>query len=350
MFKDEAYIYVKAGDGGKGCVSFFRAKYMPRGGPDGGTGGRGGDVIIRAYANCNTLFHLIRKRHYHAQKGMPGGGQNCSGRSGKSLFIKVPTGTLIKDENKNLIADLKKDGDEIVISKGGKGGRGNASFARATCQTPRYAEPGEKVEERRIYLELKLIADVGLVGFPNAGKSTLLSHISAAHPKIAAYPFTTLEPNLGIVSLSDFRHIVFADLPGIIEGAHQGVGLGDKFLRHIERTRVLIYLLDIAPTDGTNPAHTFEILRKELNHYSATLGAKPFVIAANKMDITEAEENFKKLCQEVSFPIYPISGVTGQGIRELLQAVVKMIDALPPEVETTPSKEEAEAPGTSLPL
>ena len=326
MFKDEAKIYVKAGDGGDGSVSFRREKFIPRGGPDGGDGGHGGDIIIRAVANCNTLLYLVRQRSFHARNGERGRGKLCSGKSGRPLVIDVPPGTLIKNSNGQLLADLTVVGQEIIIARGGKSGRGNHHFARATNQAPREAEPGQPGEERELFLELKLIADVGLVGFPNAGKSTLLSRISAARPKVASYPFTTLEPNLGIVEVFDYRTIVIADIPGIIEGAHQGTGLGDKFLRHIERTRVLIYVLDIAPLDGSDPLATLHVLQQELRSYSGKLADKKFIIAANKMDLTEAQDQLDGLRRHLEIPVYPISAVSGNGIDKLIAAVVKIID------------------------
>ncbi|NUM36395.1 MAG: GTPase ObgE [Candidatus Brocadiae bacterium] len=328
MFKDEAEIYVKAGDGGKGCIAFRREKFMPRGGPSGGDGGKGGDVIIKAANNCNTLLHLAHKTHYTAENGENGLGKDCYGKAAPPVIIEVPPGTLIKDENQRILVDLEKDGQEVVIARGGKGGLGNIHFANSVNQAPRYAQPGEQGEKRHIFLELKLIADVALVGFPNAGKSTLISRISAARPKIAAYPFTTLEPNLGIVQLQDYRTLVVADIPGILEGAHQGVGLGDKFLKHIERTRVLIFLIDIAPIDNTDPLQTLEVLKKELSNYSETLAKKEYVIAANKMDLTDAQSNFERFAKAVDRPVYPISGVTGKGIQDLIKAVVDLMDKI----------------------
>jgi GTP-binding protein len=325
MFKDEAEIYVRAGKGGNGCVAFRREKYVPRGGPDGGDGGKGGDVVIRAAGNCNTLLHLAHQHQFCAEDGSPGRGKKCSGKSGCALIIKVPPGTIIRDKEGRLLKDLQHVGDEILIARGGKGGRGNTHFASPTNQVPREAELGQAGEEYYLRLELKLIADVGLVGFPNAGKSTLISRVSAARPKIADYPFTTLSPNLGIVNLPDYRTLVFADIPGIIEGAHAGVGLGDKFLKHIERTRVLVYVIDIAPIDKSDPVETFSILRKELASYSESLAQKDFVIAANKMDLTDAQENLQKFCEKVKIPVYPISAVTGEGVGRLLQAILEMI-------------------------
>ncbi|HYF01687.1 MAG TPA: GTPase ObgE, partial [Planctomycetota bacterium] len=239
MFRDEIVLRMKAGDGGNGVVSFLRESRMPKGGPDGGDGGRGGDVVVQADANYNTLYHLIHRPRYVADSGGPGRGKNCSGKNGHELIVRVPVGTLVRDADKNvLLKDLKEDGERVVVCKGGKGGRGNQHFATSTVQTPRKAEQGQPGQERRVKLELKMIADVGLVGLPNAGKSTLLSRLSAARPKIANYPFTTIVPNLGVLRGGDWQSIVLADLPGIIEGAHAGKGLGDKFLKHVERTRV----------------------------------------------------------------------------------------------------------------
>jgi GTP-binding protein len=337
MFKDEAEIYVKAGNGGNGTVAFLHEKYRPRGGPAGGNGGNGGDVVFCVSMNCQTLLDLVRERHYHAQHGEPGGGKDCTGKAGTSLFIKVPPGTLVKDESGKLIVDLKEDGLNFVIARGGKGGLGNAHFANSTNQTPRFAEPGEPGEEKHLFIELKLIADVGLVGLPNAGKSSLLSRISAAHPKIASYPFTTLNPNLGIVELSGDRRLVVADIPGLIEGAHEGVGLGIQFLRHIERTKILLYLLDIAPLEGSSPAEAFHTLRHELGCYSQTLLEKPFLVVANKMDLTDAKDNLEKLREELQMPVHSISAVTGQGIPQLLEEVSRLADQVQVSDEKTES-------------
>ena len=328
MFRDEAEIYVKAGDGGNGCVSFRREKYVPRGGPDGGDGGNGGSVIIRAVNSCYTLLDLIRKRSYEAKNGKPGEGKKCSGRKGPDLIIEVPPGTLIRDEQDNLLADLKEHNNEYIAAHGGRGGRGNTHFASSTHQTPREAEDGTPGTEANLKLELKLIADVGLVGFPNAGKSTLLSRISAARPKIANYPFTTLIPQLGIVDLSDYRQLVVADIPGIIEGAHQGIGLGDKFLKHIERTRILIYVIEMTPEQKLSPVASWQILKNELRSYSEVLAAKPFLIAANKMDLTGTEAELQNFQEQIPEKVYPISGVTGKGLKKLLQAVLQKIEGI----------------------
>lgn len=325
MFKDEAIINVKAGNGGNGCVSFHREKFIQKGGPDGGDGGDGGNVILQADTNCNTLFEISRKREYAAKRGEDGKTSNRKGKNGKDITLRVPPGTQVRNEAGEILVDLKEKHNQFVVAKGGKGGFGNAHYASPVNQVPRSADFGANGEELKLHLELKLIADVGLVGFPNAGKSTLISRVSKAKPKIADYPFTTLEPQLGIVSLPNFKSFVMADIPGIIEGAHEGVGLGDKFLRHIERTRVLMYVIDIAPLDKKDPYEMFTILQKELKNYSKLLSEREFVVVANKMDLTEADENYKKLCSKLDIPVYPISAVTGKGLNELLTAVTKIL-------------------------
>src|SRR4051794_1372659 len=296
MFVDEAIIQVKAGDGGDGCVSFRREKYVPKGGPDGGDGGAGGSVIFEADVNKNTLLDFAGRHHWRAERGEGGMGKKMSGLSGEDLVIRVPPGTLIfDDEYKTLLADLDAAGKRVTIARGGKGGRGNWHFKSSTNQTPRYAEPGTEGEERHLKLELKLIADVGLVGMPNAGKSTLLRATSSARPKVADYPFTTLEPQLGIVELSGDRRIVMADIPGLIEGAQHGAGLGHAFLRHIERTKVIVHLLDLYPPDGSNPADNYRKIRGELEAFSPELAGKRELIAANKMDLAVDNEALEKL-------------------------------------------------------
>ena len=325
MFKDEAQIYVRSGDGGDGCISFLREKFKPKGGPDGGDGGRGGDVIIRANNHCSTLLDLVRKRKFVAKNGENGKGRKCSGRAAKNLVIQVPVGTMIKDLEGELIGDLTEHDKEIVIAKGGKGGRGNVHFATSTHQAPREAEKGTPGEEKNLKLDLKLIAEVGLVGFPNAGKSTLLSRISAAKPKIADYPFTTLEPQLGIAQLSDFQTLVVADIPGLIEGAHKGIGLGDRFLRHIERTKTLLYVIDMTPEQEKSPKESLEILKKEIHSHSKILGEKKYLIAASKMDIPGSEEVYESFCKEVDREVYPISSVTGQGLQKLLYTAFEFV-------------------------
>jgi len=318
MFIDEAKIYVKAGDGGNGCVSFRREKFIPKGGPDGGDGGRGGSVYIQTIESLDTLMDFAGKHHWQAQNGKPGSGKNKHGADGQDLIIPVPPGTLIYDVDLDLmLKDLNKVAMKVRLCRSGRGGRGNKAFATPTNQTPRHAEPGKKGQERNIRLELKLIADAGLVGMPNAGKSTLISRCSAARPKIADYPFTTLEPVLGIVELSGFRRFVMADIPGLIEGSHNGAGLGIEFLKHIERTRILVHILDIMPVDGSDPAENYEAIRQELDLYSKTLAQKQEVIVANKIDLDTDGKIVKKLEKKLQQPITPISAVTGSGIKQL---------------------------------
>jgi len=318
MFIDEAQIWVKAGDGGNGCLSFRREKFIPKGGPDGGDGGRGGSVYFQAVKNLDTLLDFAGKHHWHAQNGQPGSGANKHGADGQDLIINVPPGTLIYDVDLDLLLkDLNKAGAKVRICRGGKGGRGNKAFATSTNQAPRQTEAGKKGQERNIRLELKLIADVGLVGMPNAGKSTLISRCSAARPKIADYPFTTIEPVLGIVELSDFRRFVMADIPGLIEGAHNGAGLGFAFLKHIERTRIIVHILDIMPTVGSDPVENYKALRSELEQYSKTLAQKEEVVVANKIDLDPDGKIVKKLRKKLNKKITPISAVTGAGIKEL---------------------------------
>src|SRR5947209_6004716 len=300
MFVDEALIHVKAGDGGNGCVSFRREKYIPKGGPDGGDGGNGGDVAFVADPGVDTLLDFAGRHHWRAGRGQAGMGKKMYGKGGDDLLIRVPVGTLVFDaEHGTLLADLDVPGKQVVLAKGGKGGKGNWHFRTPTNQAPRYAEPGTEGQERNLKLELKLIADVGLVGMPNAGKSTLLSVISAARPKVADYPFTTLDPQLGIVELSGDRRIVVADIPGLIEGARDGAGLGHAFLRHIERTKVIVHLLDMYPTDGSDPAENYRTIRRELEAFSPKLAQKRELIAANKMDLAVDDEALNKLMDEL---------------------------------------------------
>lgn len=320
MFIDEAKIYVKAGDGGSGCISFRREKYIPKGGPDGGDGGKGGDVYFHAVENLDTLIDFVGKHHWHARNGQPGSGKNKHGSDGRDLIIPVPPGTIIYDtDTELLLKDLDKVGMKVRVCRSGRGGKGNKAFATSTNQAPRYAEPGKKGQERNLRLELKLIADVGLVGMPNAGKSTLISRCSAARPKIADYPFTTIEPVLGIVELSDYRRFVMADIPGIIEGAHKGAGLGLEFLRHIERTRTIVHILDIMPVDGSEPIENYKVIRRELEKYSKALAKKPEIIVANKIDLNPDGEVIKKLKKKLRKKIYPISAVTGTGVKDLCE-------------------------------
>lgn len=326
MFRDEIVLRVKAGDGGPGCLSFLREKYRPKMGPDGGDGGRGGDVILEADGNYNTLYHLIHRPRYEAENGRPGAGRKCSGRNGRDLVVKVPLGTLVRDlDRKVLLKDLGRPGERVIVCRGGRGGRGNARFATPTCQSPRRTEPGQPGEERRIRLELKMIADVGFVGLPNAGKSTLLARISAARPKIAAYPFTTLVPRLGVVKGDDYRTLVAADLPGLVEGAHEGRGLGDTFLRHVERTRVLLHLVDVSPGAIPPPLEAYRVLRRELERYSPALAAKPRIVAATKVDLAGGCRDLRVLRREAG-PVFPISAATGEGVEALVRELFRVLE------------------------
>jgi GTP-binding protein len=328
MFIDQASLHVRGGKGGNGCCSFRREKYVARGGPDGGNGGSGGSVFLRANANMATLLDFPPRPVYAAGNGGRGGGANCTGKNGTDLTLDVPPGTIARDAASGLILrDLVQPGDIVSVARGGKGGFGNKHFATSVNRAPRQWEKGEAGEERTVDLELKLIADVGLVGLPNAGKSSLLSRVSDARPKIAPYPFTTLEPQLGIADVGDGRAIVIADLPGLIEGAHAGHGLGDEFLRHIERTRVICHVVDMAPLDGPDPAAAYRTIRKELRLYSLELARKRHVIAANKMDLTDAEKNLRVLRRRVRVPVFPISAVTGTGLSRLLRALAKEVTA-----------------------
>jgi GTP-binding protein len=326
MFRDEIKLRMKAGDGGAGMVSFLREKFRPRMGPDGGDGGKGGDVILEADDNYNTLYHLIHRPQYIARSGEPGGRKNCSGKNGHDLVVKVPVGTLVRDVDRSvLLKDLARKGDRLVICKGGKGGRGNQNFATSTNQAPRKAVAGGIGEERKVRLELKMIADVGLVGLPNAGKSTLISRLSAARPRVADYPFTTLVPSLGIIRGSDYRDIVVADLPGLIEGAHEGKGLGDTFLKHVERTRLIVHLVDVSPLALKPPLEAYRVIRKELESYSPTLAAKPEVVIATKMDVTGSKRRASSFRGKMNVPVLELSAVTGAGVpglvRELFRAL-----------------------------
>lgn len=329
MFIDEAQIWVKAGDGGNGCVGFRREKFIPKGGPDGGDGGNGGSVYFHAVENLDTLLDFAGKHHWQAENGRPGSGNNKHGADGRDLIIPVPPGTLIFDADLNLLLkDLNEVGLKVCICRGGKGGKGNKAFATPVNQAPRYAEQGKKGQERNIRLELKLIADVGLVGMPNAGKSTLISRCSAARPKIAAYPFTTTEPVLGIVELSNFRRFVMADIPGLIEGAHKGAGLGHEFLRHIERTKILVHILDIMPLDGSDPAENYLKIRNELKQYSEKLAEKQEIIVANKIDLDPDYKIVKELKKKLKKESHQISAVTGEGIKELIELLWQKVKQL----------------------
>jgi GTP-binding protein len=348
MFIDRAEIYVKAGKGGQGCVSFRREKYVPKGGPDGGDGGQGGDVVLVADDSVATLLDLTGRHHWIAENGRPGSGQNRTGRSGNDLEIRLPPGTLVYDRDSGrLLKDLNEPGMRVIIAKGGRGGQGNAKFASSRRQTPRFAQPGGDAEERWLRFELKLIADVGLVGLPNAGKSTLLSRVSAARPKIADYPFTTIEPQLGIVEVSGYRRFVMADIPGLIEGAHLGHGLGDDFLRHIERTRVLVHLIDVHPMPGSpSPVEAYRMIRNELQAYSPLLAAKPELIVANKIDLAPDLSAVEELRAELpGHAIWAISGVTGAGLGGLADRLWDMIqEAREQEEQAKASRPAAEDP------
>jgi GTP-binding protein len=332
VFVDQVDIHVSAGDGGKGCLSFRREKYVPRGGPDGGDGGHGGSVYIAATPRKNTLVDFRFHPEFEARRGQHGQGSNRTGHDGDDLEIEVPIGTLVyektPDGDLRLVADLAEEGQRVLVAQGGRGGLGNAQFATATNRAPRKTQPGEAGEEKWLRLELKLLADAGLVGFPNAGKSTLIARISAAKPKIADYPFTTLTPNLGVVSMSDDRSFVVADVPGLIEGAHSGQGLGHQFLRHIERTKVLIHLVDVSGASGRDPVQDFETINEELRLFDPTLVAKPQIVAANKIDALDDPERLAALERHVrksTLPFYRISGVTGEGVPALLEAVWRQI-------------------------
>lgn len=332
MFADRAKIYIRSGKGGDGHVSFRREKYVPNGGPDGGDGGHGGSVIFEVDEGLNTLTDFRHIRKYSAEDGEQGGKRNCRGKDGKDIIIKVPEGTIIKElESGKIIADMSGDNRRQVILSGGKGGNGNQHYATSTMQAPKYAQPGQPAKELNLFLELKVIADVGLVGFPNVGKSTLLSRVTNARPKIANYHFTTLNPNLGVVDLDDGKGFVIADIPGLIEGASEGVGLGHEFLRHIERTKVLIHLVDAASTEGRDPIADIYAINKELEAYNADIAHRPQVIAANKIDAIyteDGEDPVAKIRAEFEpkgIKVFPISAVSGQGLSELLYCVSDML-------------------------
>jgi GTPase len=345
MFVDEAHIHVKAGDGGPGSVSFRREKFVPKGGPDGGDGGSGGSVVFLADPSKDTLLDFAGKHHWKAPRGEAGMGKKMYGKSGDDLVIRVPPGTLVFDEDHGiLIADLDEPAKRLVIARGGKGGRGNWHFKSATNQTPRYAEPGTEGQERNLKLELKLIADIGLVGMPNAGKSTLLRAISAARPKVADYPFTTLEPQLGIVELIGDRRMVVADIPGLIEGAQSGAGLGHAFLRHIERTKIIVHLLDLYPTDGSDPAENYRKIRRELEAFSPALAQKREIVAANKIDLSVDDDGaLEELRRDLpGVEIFPTSGVSRAGVEHLLETLWDILRELKeseaPKPATVPFK------------
>jgi GTPase len=349
MFIDRARIHVRAGDGGHGCVAFRREKFVPKGGPSGGDGGRGGDVILRADPDTNTLLAFRYKREFTAGRGGHGEGANRSGRSGEDLVIPVPVGTTVIDDGTGeQVADLARVREQVIIARGGRGGRGNAHFASPRHRTPREAEPGGAGEERRLRLELRLLADAGLVGLPNAGKSSLLRRISAARPKVADYPFTTTEPVLGVVALPDAPGIVVADIPGLIEGASRGAGLGSEFLRHIERTRVLIHVVDLS---GADPMRDLETVERELALHSSALSSRPTLVAANKLDLPAARarwEDFRTEAAARGRTVLPISAATGEGIPDLLSALRAVLGAPPSaESEESPAEEEKTAEGSA---
>ncbi len=333
MFADTATITVKAGNGGNGLVSFHREKYVAAGGPDGGDGGHGGDVILTVDPQMTTLYDFRHKRNYKAGNGEDGKAKKSFGKNGETLYIKVPAGTLVKDaESGKIIADLKVSGDEFVAAKGGKGGFGNTHFATPTRQVPKFAKPGQKTKERELVLELKLLADVGLVGFPNVGKSTLLSVTSSARPKIANYHFTTLEPNLGVVNAKDAGNFVMADIPGIIEGANTGIGLGHEFLRHIERTRLLLHVVDVSGIEGRNPIEDFDIICSEMEKFNSELSKKPQIVVGNKTDIACDENIVKEFEKEIKsrgYEIYLISAAAHVGTDELMKIVAGKLKDIP---------------------
>ncbi len=331
MLIDRARIYVKGGDGGNGILAFRREKFVPRGGPSGGDGGDGGAVILEATESLNTLLHLRYRPENRADRGRHGEGSNRHGQSAMEMVIPVPVGTIVKDElTEEVLYDFTQAGERFVVARGGRGGRGNAQFATPTNRAPRHHEPGRPGQERNLVLELKLIADVGLIGLPNAGKSTLISVISAARPKIADYPFTTLEPHLGVVDLGDFRTCVVADIPGLIEGAHEGAGLGDRFLRHIERTKLLVHLVDVSSL-ATDPIEAYRTIRHELSAYSANVADKPEIVVANKIDALDDPERlteFKSFCTQSGLEFYALSAAAGTGIKELIYALRRQLDEL----------------------
>ena len=343
MFIDQVNVYVKAGDGGNGIVAFRREKYIAMGGPAGGDGGSGGDVIFEVDEGLNTLLDFRYNRHFKAKKGVSGLGKGQHGKNAEPLIVPVPPGTTVIDEDTNeVIADLTVDKQQMKIAQGGRGGRGNIRFATPRNPAPNIAENGEPGQERNIRVELKLIADVGLVGFPSVGKSTLLSTVSAAKPKIADYHFTTLAPNLGVVETSDHRSFVMADLPGLIEGAHEGVGLGHQFLRHVERTRVILHVIDMASIEGRDPYEDYVKINAELKAYDPRLMDRPQIIVANKMDMPEAEENLKNFKQQIDdhTHVYPISAFTKDGLRDLLFSIADTLDTIPKVTIDIEEKEE----------
>ena len=350
MFIDEAIIRIKAGDGGNGCMAFRREKFVPRGGPSGGDGGHGGDIVMESSERHNTLIHFRFNPEYKGERGRHGEGSNCTGRDGDPIILKVPVGTIVYDRDSGeLVHDFSQPDERIVVAHGGRGGRGNQHFATSTHQAPREHEPGQPGEERALRLELKLMADVGLVGYPNVGKSTLISRISAARPKIADYPFTTLQPNLGVVTIGEMPHedsYVVADIPGLIEGAHEGTGLGVQFLRHIERNRVLAHLIDVSDSSGRpDPVKDFNVIMHELASFGAGLEKKPMIVVATKIDAVNPEKlaKLQKHCKKLKLELLEISAVTGKGIKELKYAIGKRVVEVRAGTWTEPKKEKTVA-------
>jgi GTP-binding protein len=349
MFVDEVKISVQAGHGGRGCMSFRREKYVPKGGPDGGNGGKGGDVILETDVHVKTLVDYRFRPLQRAKRGAHGRGKNQYGATGEDQLLKVPRGTVVKDaETGEVLADLTGIGERFVAARGGLGGRGNASYKTSTNQAPRKFQPGLPGEERELRLELRLLADVGIVGFPNAGKSTLISVISSAKPKVADYPFTTLAPNLGVVRLDEDQSFVVADVPGLIPGAHEGAGLGSRFLRHLSRTRLLVHLVDLSPETGRDPVEDYHRINEELRHFGKELGIKGQILAANKTDIPEAAGNLEKiraLAEEEGLPLYPISAVTREGVKRLVGAMKQGLDRIEAEEKNRRSDAGGPDPG-----
>ncbi len=350
MFIDEATIRVKAGDGGNGCLAFRREKFVPRGGPSGGDGGKGGDVIMESSERHNTLVHFRFNPEYKAERGRHGEGSNKTGREGEDVVLKVPVGTIVYDaDSGEKVHDFSSADDRMVIARGGRGGRGNAQFKTSTHQAPREHEAGRPGEERTLRLELKLLADVGLIGYPNVGKSTLISRISAARPKIADYPFTTLQPNLGVVAVGDAANeisFVVADIPGLIEGAHEGAGLGTQFLRHIERTRLLVHLVDVSDASGRpDPVKDFEVIMGELESFGAGLESKPMILAASKYDVANKDKlaKLKRFAKKQGLELFAVSAVTGEGVQKLEYAMAKKVE----EVRRTSTRANDEKAGSS---
>ncbi len=339
MFVDRVTIHVRAGDGGNGCMAFRREKYVPRGGPDGGDGGHGGHVIVKAAEGLTNLSHLSYQRHWRADRGAHGQGSSKTGRTADPKVIEVPVGTIVRDRDRgHVLRDLKRPNQSVIVARGGRGGHGNKHFKSSTNQAPREFEKGGPGEERHVVLELKVIADVGLLGLPNAGKSTLLSRISRAHPEIADYPFTTKYPNLGSVQLGYDRGFVVADIPGLIEGAHEGHGLGHEFLRHVERTRLLVHLIDAKPIDGSDPVENYRTIRREVLQYSPNLAGRPELIVVTKLDVSGAEEARERIEAELRTEVHAISAVTGRGLPQLLETIDATLAKLPPSLDEEPNR------------